>query len=86
MKPSRLQPRELAIRSEVEPPEAILRAMWITNADLCRLDGRIGLIAPGAFGDLVVSRVDPLADIVAFADVDASLSHVIQTGRVLVER
>ncbi len=81
-----LQPRELAIRSEVEPPEAILRAMWITNADLCRLDGRIGLIAPGAFGDLVVSRVDPLADIVAFADVDASLSHVIQTGRVLVER
>jgi imidazolonepropionase-like amidohydrolase len=60
--------------------------MWITNADLCRLEGRIGLIAPGAFGDLVVSRVDPFADIVAFADVDASLSHVIQAGRVVVER
>ena len=25
-----LQPREPAIRSEVEPPEAILRSMWIT--------------------------------------------------------
>jgi hypothetical protein len=43
--------------------------------------GRSGLIAPGAFGDVVVSRVDPLVDIVGFADVDSSLSHVIQAGR-----
>ena len=85
--PRGAQPGQVVVEPDlINSPEAILRAMWITNADLCRLDGRIGLIAPGAFGDLVVSRVDPLADIIAFADVDASLSHVIQTGRVLVER
>ena len=44
------------------------------------------MIAAGAHGDIVVSRVDPLADIVAFADVDASLSHVIHAGRVVVAR
>ena len=54
-----MQPRELAIRREVEPAAAILRSMWITNAQLCRLEGRIGLIAPGAFGDVVVSQVCP---------------------------
>ena len=81
-----MQARELVIRSEVEPPEAILRSMWVTNAQLCRLEGRVGVIAAGAHGDIVVSRVDPLADIVAFADVDASLSHVIHAGRVVVAR
>ena len=68
-----MQAGELAIHREVEPAEAILRSLWITNARLCRLEGHVGLIAPGAFGDVVVSRVDPTADIVAFADVDASL-------------
>ena len=37
-----MQARELVIRSEVEPPEAILRSMWVTNAHLCRLEGRVG--------------------------------------------
>ena len=43
-----------------------------------------GSSPPGAFGDLVVSPVDPPADIVAFADVDALLSDVIQAGRVAI--
>jgi imidazolonepropionase-like amidohydrolase len=81
-----MQNRELTIRAEVQPAESILRSMWITNARLCRLEGRIGLVAPGAFGDLVVSRVNPLDDIGAFADPAVSLSHVVQGGRVVVER
>jgi imidazolonepropionase-like amidohydrolase len=81
-----MQARELAIRSEVEPAADILRSMWVVGAQLCRLEGRIGLVAPGAVGDVVISRVDPLADIVAFADTTTTLSHVIQAGRVVVER
>jgi imidazolonepropionase-like amidohydrolase len=81
-----MQNRELAIRNEVIPAPEILRSMWVTTARLCRLEGQIGVIAPGAHGDLVVSRVDPLTDLTAFADAESSICHVIQAGRVVVER
>jgi imidazolonepropionase-like amidohydrolase len=78
--------RELAIRREVEPAAAILQAMWITTARLCRLEGRVGVVAPGAFGDVIVSRIDPLDDLAAFSDGARSISHVIQGGHVVVDR
>lgn len=81
-----MQNLELAIRGEVLPAYEILRSMWVTAAGLCRMEGRIGVIAPGAYGDVVVSRVDPLSDLVGFADHEASISHVIQSGRPLIER
>ena len=82
----RLQNQELAIRSEIERPEAVLRAMWVVNARLCRLEGKIGVVAPGAHGDLVVSNVDPLEDLVAFADHERAFTHVIQGGNPVVDR
>lgn len=81
-----MQNRELAIRAEVQSAEAILRSMWDTNARLCRLEGQVGVVAPGAFGDIVVSNVNPLDDIAAFAEPSTSLSHVIQAGRLMVDR
>ncbi|MDX2379276.1 MAG: amidohydrolase family protein [Acidimicrobiia bacterium] len=81
-----MQNGELAIRSEVLPATEILHSMWITTARLCGLEGRIGVIAPGAYGDLLVSRVDPLLDLAAFAEPENSISHVIQSGRPVVDR
>lgn len=81
-----MQNEELAIRREVVPAAEILHSMWVTTARLCGLEGRIGVIAPGAYGDLVISSVDPLADLPAFADAGSSIGHVIQTGRIVVER
>ena len=81
-----MQNHELAIRSEVIPAPEILRSMWVTTARLCGLEGRVGVIVPGAHADLVVSRVDPLSQLTAFADHEASISHVVQGGRVVVER
>lgn len=81
-----MQGRELAIRSEVQPAADVLRSMWIVNPRLCRLEGRIGVVAPGAAGDLVVSRVDPLEDLPAFADTTSSLTHIVQGGQLVVDR
>jgi imidazolonepropionase-like amidohydrolase len=81
-----MQARELTIRAEVQPAVDILRSMWIVNPRLCHLEGRIGTITPGALGDLVISRVDPMLDLDRFADTTASLSHVIQAGHVVVDR
>jgi imidazolonepropionase-like amidohydrolase len=81
-----MQNRELLIRSEVQPAADVLHSMWVVNPRLCRLEGRIGTISPGAHGDLVVSRVDPLADLAGFADHETAITHVVQGGRVLVDR
>lgn len=80
------QNSEFAIRAEVQSAADILRSMWITNAELCHLVGKVGVIAPGAFGDIVVSNVNPLDNIVKFADHQSSLTHVIQNGKVVVKR
>jgi imidazolonepropionase-like amidohydrolase len=80
------QTRELVIRAEVQPAGDVLRAMWGVNPTLCHLDGRIGVVAPGAFGDLVVSTIDPLTDMVGFADYQRAHSLVIQGGELVVDR
>jgi imidazolonepropionase-like amidohydrolase len=81
-----MQNHELAIRAEVESAEAVLRSMWQVNPALCRMTGEIGVIAPGAHGDLVISTVDPLDDLAAFADHERAVTHVIQSGVPVVER
>lgn len=43
-------------------------------------------IAPGAHGDLVLSRVDPIDDLVGFADHERALPRVIQAGLPVVDR
>lgn len=80
------QNRELVIRHEVEPAVDILRSMWTTNSKLCHLEGSVGTLTPGAHGDVVVSRVNPLEDLAAFADPETAFTHVVQAGRVVVER
>ncbi len=77
---------ELAIRAQVQPAVDVLQSMWTVNARLCHLEGRIGVLRPGAFGDVVISNVDPIDDIAAFARHDTALSHVIQNGDVVVNR
>lgn len=81
-----MQNEELVIRSEVQPVRDVLHSMWRVNAALCHLDDEVGVVAPGAHGDLIVSRVDPLDDIVAFADHESAFTHVIQGGVVRVDR
>jgi len=80
------QNRELLIRHEVEPAVDILRSMWITNSRLCHLEGLIGTLDPGAYGDVVVSRVNPLEDLTSFADPTTAFTHVIQGGRTITQR
>lgn len=83
------QPRqneELAIRGSIQPAADVLRSMWTVNAQLCHLEGRIGVVAPGAYGDVLVSAVDPLDDLAAFSRHETAVTHVIQHGNVMVDR
>jgi len=75
------QNSELAIRAELEPAVDVLRSMYVTNARLCRLEGEIGVIKPGARADIVISDVDPIANLAGLAEPEANLSAIIAKGR-----
>jgi imidazolonepropionase-like amidohydrolase len=77
---------EFRIRHEVLTAAEILRSMWVVNPSLCRAEGRIGVLTPGAAGDVIVSTVDPLDDLGTFADTTTSLTHVLQAGHLVVDR
>ncbi len=74
------QNREFAIRAEVENAADILHSMYVVNAQLCRMEGQAGVIAPGAFGDVVISKSNPLDNITALANPGETLSAVIVAG------
>ncbi|MFL6841859.1 MAG: amidohydrolase family protein, partial [Sphingomicrobium sp.] len=44
-----------------------------------RLEGKVGTVAPGAYGDLIAVKGDPLTDIRALEQVDG----VIKEGRLI---
>jgi len=75
-----LQNQEFAIRANLEPAADVLRSMYVTNVRLCQMEGQIGTLTPGAFADVVVSRVNPLDDLAALAEPDANLSSIILQG------
>ncbi len=78
------QPREFAIRADLEPSADVLRSMYHTNARLCGLEGVVGVLRPGSAADVVVSDVDPLANLAGLAEPDA-LAAVVARGRVIVD-
>ncbi|MFT4294208.1 MAG: amidohydrolase family protein [Micropruina sp.] len=77
----RHQSREFALRAEVVPIIDIIRSATSTAARLIQREGELGVIAPGAFGDLIVLDRDPLRDVSVLAD--ARPSQVIQAGKVV---
>ncbi|MEM9562640.1 MAG: amidohydrolase family protein [Actinomycetota bacterium] len=80
------QNREFAIRAELEPAVDVLRAMYHVNVRLCGLEDQVGRIAPGRSADVVVSTVDPLANLAGLAEPDVALAAVVSRGRVMLDR
>ena len=57
------QSEEFTIRGRVLPAQEIIAAATHIAARLCRMEGRIGVIAPGAYADLIAVDGDPLKDL-----------------------
>lgn len=75
--PSILREMRLMQDSGLTPLE-VLRASTTNGAQVLRLAGKVGVIAPGMMADLVVLDADPLADVENLAKVH----RVIKDGRV----
>jgi imidazolonepropionase-like amidohydrolase len=78
----RHQLTELTIRSEVQPAADVLRSATTVAARLVGLEGQIGVVAPGAFADLLVVDGNPLEDLGVLTDPAGNLRLVMAAGRV----
>ena len=76
------QSEEIAIRSRVLPAAEILASATTIAARLLGMEGRIGVIAPGAFADLLVLDANPLEDVTILAQPERSIRMVIKAGAV----
>jgi imidazolonepropionase-like amidohydrolase len=75
------QSREFSLRREVVAPIEIIRSATSIPAQILRLEGKVGTLAPGAFADLLLVDGDPLRDLSLLEDQGRHLSIIMQAGR-----
>jgi imidazolonepropionase-like amidohydrolase len=77
---------EFTLRREVQHPADILRSATTVAARLLRMEGQVGVVAPGASADLLVVDGDPLQDIATLTDPQRRLKLVMARGRMCINR
>ncbi len=75
------QSGEFTIRAEVLSASEILRSATSVNAALLNAEGDLGVVAPGAFADLLVIDGDPLADLTLLQEQGAHIPVIMKGGR-----
>lgn len=77
------QLEEFALRCRVQSPARVLRSATTTCAQLFNMEGDIGVVAQGAYADLVVLRTNPLTDnFLALSD-PSHILMVIKEGAIV---
>ena len=74
------QSREFLLRAEVLSPIEIIRQATLVGADVVRQTGKLGVVEPGAYADLIVVDGDPLRDLGLFQNQGAHLSAIMKGG------
>ena len=75
------QSREFLIRGEVMKPLEVIQSATVIAARVLRHEGKLGVIAPGAYADLLVVDGNPLADLGLFQEQGAHLAAIMKAGR-----
>jgi imidazolonepropionase-like amidohydrolase len=75
------QSREFLLRREVLRPIEIIRQATVVGAKILRMEGKLGIVEPGALADLIVVDGDPVAQLELFQDQGAHLPVIMQAGR-----
>jgi imidazolonepropionase-like amidohydrolase len=74
------QLQEFVIRAQVQPPADLIRAATTTAAQLLCMVGQVGVVAPGAYADLLVIDGNPLDDIRVLTTPDQNLKLIMKEG------
>jgi len=73
---------EFELLAKVLTPAEIIRSATTIGAELCQMEGKIGVIAEGAHADLVVVDGNPLEDITRLMSDGAHLPLIMRGGQV----
>jgi imidazolonepropionase-like amidohydrolase len=77
------QCREFTLRAQVFTPLELLRQATSIGADVLQRKGELGVIAPGAAGDLLVVDGDPLRDAGLLAQDGRALRAIVRAGELV---
>ncbi len=77
----RHQSEEFVIRGRCLPAIEVIRSATINAAKVVRLEGKAGVVAPGAFADLIVVDGDPLADLSLLTGQGRHMPAIMIDGR-----
>jgi len=75
------QSREFLLRREVLSPIEIIRQATIVGAEIVKMKGKLGVIAPGAFADILVVDGDPIKKLELLTGQGEHLSVIMKAGR-----
>lgn len=75
------QSEEFLIRSQVLSAAEIVRSATTIGAEVLRMEGRLGVIAPGAYADLLVVDGNPLEDLTLLTGQGEHLSAIMKNGK-----
>lgn len=79
----RHQSGEFALRGSVLPAQVVIDSTTRIAARLLRMEGKIGCVQPGAFGDLIVVHGNPLADLSLLAGQGEHIPIIMRGGAVI---
>lgn len=74
------QSREFEFRAEVLTAPEIIRQATTIGAQILRQEGRVGVLAPGAFADLLLVDGNPLKDLSLFQGQGRHLAAIVKGG------
>lgn len=74
------RPVELELKAQVMTPMEVLLSATKVNAELFRMQDRIGTVEPGKYADLIVVAGDPLRNLRLFQNPD-NLRVIMKGGR-----
>jgi imidazolonepropionase-like amidohydrolase len=76
------QSKEFLLRAKAQSNADVLRAATIINAEIVQQAGKLGVLAPGAFADLLLVDGDPLDDLAVLTGQGERLALIMRGGTV----
>lgn len=80
------QNTEFALRAPAVPPLELLQSATLVAARLMRREREIGVLAPGAFADLLLVDGDPEVSLEMLGRPEAGIRLLMQGGRTVIDR
>ena len=80
------QSRELVLRAQGQSPAEVIRSATTVNAALLGRPAELGVIAPGAYADMLLVDGDPLTDIGLLGGQGERLDLIVRAGEIVVNR